>query len=73
MNRENKCLHVQALKAGKYLKLLARGIQAHVNISAEKGLSSFFSRKKMRYLKANHRNNSDISAVSYEVKLFDIQ
>lgn len=73
-NRENKCLFVQALEAGKHLKPLAGGIQAGVNISAENGLSNVFSRKKKnQYLKVNHRRDSDISAVSHEVKILNIQ
>lgn len=41
MNQENKRLHVQALEAGKYLKLLARGIQAHVTYLQRKAYQVF--------------------------------
>lgn len=44
--KENKCLCEQTLEAGKKLKLLARGIQANVNISGENGLSNVFRKKK---------------------------
>lgn len=66
--RINVCVY-KLLEAGKNLKLLARGIQANVNIS---GLSNVFRRKKMPYLKVNHSSNSDISAVSHEGKPFTI-